>query len=110
MKEGKINELVEKKYGTWEWNFGYSPQYNFKKTVRTQRGGTIEFNLDVHDGIIQHVRFFGDYFSNFDTEEIEQALTGIPHNEDSVKQALAPFRIGDYFEQVDPGEFINGLF
>ncbi|HOQ49218.1 MAG TPA: biotin/lipoate A/B protein ligase family protein, partial [Candidatus Kapabacteria bacterium] len=25
----KINELVEKKYSTWEWNFGYSPEYNF---------------------------------------------------------------------------------
>lgn len=106
----RIQELVEKKYATWEWNFGYSPQYNFRKLVRTQKGGTLEFQLDVHDGIIRDIRIFGDYFSNFDTEEIEQALKGIPHEEGSVKQALSPYRIGDYFEQVEPGEFINGLF
>jgi lipoate-protein ligase A len=105
----RINELVEKKYGTWDWNFGYSPKYNLRKLVRTERGGTLDFNLDVHDGIIQQIKIFGDYFSNFDTEEIEHALTGIAHNEDSVRNALVPYRIGDYFEQVQPDEFITGL-
>jgi lipoate---protein ligase len=106
----KINELVETKYGTWDWNFGYSPKYNLRKLVRTERGGTLDFNLDVHDGIIKQIKIFGDYFSNFDTEEIEHALTGIAHNEESVRNALAPYRISDYFEQVQPGEFITGLF
>jgi len=97
----KIGELVEKKYGTWDWNFGYSPRYNFRKVVRTLNGGTIEMVLDVHDGTISNIRIFGDYFSNFDTAEIEQALTGVPHNREAAREALKPFRIGDYFEQVD---------
>jgi lipoate---protein ligase len=105
-----INELVQKKYGTWEWNFGYSPTYNLRKLVRTERGGTLEFILDVHDGTIRNIKIFGDYFSNFDTEEIEKALTGIPHNEGSVRDALSGFRIGDYFEQVETDEFVKGLF
>jgi lipoate---protein ligase len=29
-----INELVKRKYSTWEWNFGYSPKYNLTKSVR----------------------------------------------------------------------------
>lgn len=106
----KIDELVEKKYGTWDWNFGYSPRYNFRKVVRTLHGGTIEMVFDVHDGIIGNIRIFGDYFSNFDTAEIEQALTGIPHNREAAREALKPFRVGDYFEQVTADELINGFF
>jgi lipoate-protein ligase A len=29
----KIHEMVRSKYNTWEWNFGYSPNYNFKKIL-----------------------------------------------------------------------------
>jgi lipoate-protein ligase A len=106
----KIDELVKTKYGTWEWNFGYSPRYNFRKVVRTKHGGTLEITLDVRDGIIREAKIFGDYFSNFDTAEIELALTGVTHNETAVKDALAPFRISDYFQQVETGELISGLF
>ena len=52
----KINELVRTRYGTWEWNFGYSPNYDFKKILRTKQSGTIEFDLEVKNGIILHCK------------------------------------------------------
>ena len=106
----KIRELVRTKYGTWEWNFGYSPKYTFRKVLRTERSGTIDVNLDVHDGIIREVRIFGDYFNKCDTEEIETALTGIAHEERAIRQAVADFEIGDYFNNLTADEFLNGLF
>ena len=105
-----IQELVRTKYNTWDWNFGYSPNYNFRKVIRTEKSGTIEFDLDVHNGVIMHIRIFGDYFSRFDTEDIEAALTGIAHNHPAILRALAPFNIGDYFAGLTLSELTEGMF
>ncbi len=106
----KINELVRDKYSTWEWNYGYSPKYNFRKVIRTGMSGTIEFDLDVHNGMIHQIKIFGDYFSRFDTEDIESALTGIEHNESAIRKALQSFNIADYFTGLTLQEMIDGMF
>jgi lipoate-protein ligase A len=105
-----IHDLVRTKYNTWEWNFGYSPNYNFKKVIRTEKSGTIEFDLDVRNGTIMHLKIFGDYFSKYDTEDIEAALTGIAHNEPDILAALTNFNIGDYFAGLTVNELIAGMF
>jgi lipoate---protein ligase len=105
-----IHELVLSKYNTWEWNFGYSPNYNFRKLIRTEKTGTIEFDLDVHNGIILHIKIFGDYFSKFDTEDIETALTGIAHSEKAIREKLSTFIIEDYFAGLTIDELLGGLF
>jgi lipoate---protein ligase len=106
----KIRELTESKYSTWEWNFGYSPNYNFKKILRTERSGTIEISLDVHNGIIQKMRICGDYFGVHDTEEIEKVLEGIEHKEESIRSALKGYNLNDYIVNIDLDEFIGGFF
>jgi lipoate---protein ligase len=106
----KINELVKTKYSTWEWNFGYSPDYNFRKVLRTDHSGTIEFGMDVVDGYIRNVKIYGDYFNLYDTDDIEKALSNIPHREDAIRKALAPYNIGKYFANLDLEELIKGLF
>lgn len=104
-----IRELVRTKYSTWDWNFGYSPKYNFKKSIRTN-GGKVEFNFDVQNGIIQQASIFGDFFSRADIHEIENALRGIPHREADVLQALEQFDIGKYFRLITLEELIPALF
>jgi lipoate-protein ligase A len=106
----RIKQMVVAKYGTWEWNFGYSPRYNFRKVVRTASSGTLEFNVDVKDGVIRDIRIFGDYFNLCDTEEIEAALRNIPHAEEKIREALRPFNMGDYFNNITVDQFLEGMF
>jgi lipoate-protein ligase A len=106
----KIREMVEQKYGTWGWNFGYSPKYNLKKIIRTKHSGTLEFDLDVHDGLIKGIRIFGDYFGKHDSSEIEQALTGMAHKEEVILKVLRSFRLDDYFSNLSKEEFLSGMF
>ena len=106
----KINDLVKSKYETWDWNFGYSPKYNFRKILRTEKSGTIEFDLDVHEGIIRKIRIYGDYFGKYDTDEIETALTGIEHQEKAIRAALGRFDMNDYIANLNVDEFIQGIF
>lgn len=104
-----ITDLMNKKYCTWEWNFGYSPAYNFRKSIRTN-GGKVEFNFDVHNGIIQKASIFGDFFNHADISDIENALIGVPHRETDVLKALEKFEIGKYFKQITLQELIPALF
>ena len=106
----RIRELVNSKYNTWEWNFGYSPKYNFRKILRTEKSGTIEFDLDVHDGIIRKIWIYGDFFGKYDTDEIEFALTGISHEEKEIGKVLERFNLSDYITNLSTDEFVNGLF
>ena len=105
-----IEELSQSKYSTWDWNFGISPDYNFRKTVRTDHSGTIEFCMNVRNGIILNTRIYGDYFSHADPKEIEDVLTDIPHTEDAIRKVLSPFDIGKYFSKLTVDELVKGLF
>jgi lipoate-protein ligase A len=106
----RIGEMVQSKYGTWEWNFGYSPQYNFRKVLRTNNSGTLEFNIDVTDGIIRDIKVFGDYFNMCEPEEIENALRNVQHTEGKIRDVLTSYNISDYFNNLTVDEFVAGMF
>lgn len=104
-----IKKLVDEKYGTWDWNFGASPQYNFKKGIKT-KGGFIEINLDVQKGIIQHTKIFGDFFGSRDISELENFLTGMPHDPQYIKEKLKSIQLDNYLENVEVDNFLVGIF
>ncbi len=106
----QIGELVKIKYITWDWNFGNSPDYNFRKLVRTENSGTIEFCMNVRNGVILQTRIYGDYFSHADPREIESVLISVPHEETAIRDALSKFDISSYFAKLTIDEFVDGLF
>ena len=105
----KIEELVKNKYSTWEWNFGYSPEYNFDKSVRTD-GGTLEVSMFVENGVIQRLKFYGDFFTHKDISELEEAFCGVPHKEDEIKKIFESFKIDDYFLNINENDILKVLF
>ena len=94
--EEAISALVEKKYSTWEWNFGISPKYSLSNELK-YTGGNVEFNLNVEKGIIKGIKFFGDFFGKEDVSFIEDKLKNVKHDENSIKSALENIDINDYF-------------
>jgi lipoate-protein ligase A len=104
-----IRNLMDEKYETWAWNFGYSPKYNFQKIIKTD-GGTIELNLDVHDGVIKKVKFFGDYFNEKPTAEMEALLLGVNHDYKAIDKALNGVDIQAYFNKTRKEELLAGMF
>jgi len=104
-----IENLVKTKYGTWDWNFGTSPKYNFSKAIRTACG-TIEFFLQVEKGKIASIKIYGDFFPMQDPAELESELTGLTHNEDILKHKLAELDLSRWFNNVSTEELLSGLF
>ena len=103
-----INKLVEEKYSTWEWNFGYSPKYSLYNEVKYP-GGNVEFSLDVHDGLIKDIKFFGDFFGKEDISFIENKLRNVKHNEYSIKSALEDVDINNYFLNCNIDILVSGI-
>jgi len=103
-----INKLRDEKYATWDWNYGHSPAYNMANSLRTS-GGHIEVHLDVQNGIIRHIRIFGDFFHINEITELEQLITGTPHNETGIRQKLEQIPIFDYLVNVTTDELAKVL-
>jgi len=101
-----ISKLRDEKYATWAWNFGQSPGYNMVNNLRTD-GGNLEIHLDVQNGIIRHIRIFGDFFNIADIAELEQLLIGTSHNETSIRRKLNEINLSDYLVNVTIDELIR---
>jgi lipoate-protein ligase A len=106
----EIEKLCREKYSTWEWNFGYSPQYTYQKTKKFP-SGLVSAELDVSDnGVIRSAKFYGDYFSKKDVSEVEERLRGVIHREEAVREAFKKISMQDYFFGISLDEILSLLF
>ncbi len=101
-----IEKLIKEKYETWDWNFGFSPNYNFKKAIKIP-AGFIELHLDVHKGYIERAKIFGDFFASKSIHEIESLLVGKKHELAEVDLLLQSVDLTAYFGQVDASEILT---
>jgi lipoate-protein ligase A len=76
-----ITDLVNTKYNTWEWNYGYSPSYQFS---RIASDNLLRVSIAVKKGIIEKIVFSGQLSVCNEIKKIEKALTGIKHNKETV--------------------------
>lgn len=106
----EIEELIAQKYKTWEWNFGKSPAFKASSSLKTAQAGMIEVHLEVKEGKICGIKFYGDYFGVKETSELEQVLIGIKYEETAVADFLKTINISDYFINLNSSEFTSLLF
>lgn len=102
----EIEKLAKEKYETWDWNFGFSPNYNFKKAIKIP-AGFIEIHLDVEKGIIKKAKIFGDFFASKSIEELEDLLIDEKHDIENLNQVLSKINITDYFGKVTVDEILE---
>lgn len=100
-----IADLIKEKYQTWDWNFGFSPKYNFKNAKKIP-AGFIEIHLDVEKGIIEKVKIFGDFFASNPIEELEEQLVGKKHELAEIERVLASNDLTNYFGKVTIEEIL----
>lgn len=104
-----IRKIRDEKYATWEWNYGYFPNYDFKQGARTE-GGTVEVNMNVAEGKIKNLRITGDFFHIKDISKIEKALENTKHEESEIRKVLSQFDLKNYFEKVTENDLVSIMF
>jgi len=96
----QINQLVIEKYKSWEWNFGYSPKYNFEKSQPFSEGN-INVQLLVEKGFIKDAKLTCNFLNENVVTEIERILKGVRHEPASVRKELQRFDLNYYkIEQI----------
>lgn len=105
----QIEKLVAEKYETWDWNFGFSPNYNYRKAIKVP-AGFIEVHLDVVKGNIDKAKIFGDFFAAKPIEELEEKLLGQKHEDAEIKKILGSEDLTEYFGKVTLEEIIQLFF
>ena len=100
-----VEELVERKYGAWEWNHGESPACNVQRSRRFPTG-EIDLRIQVERGWIRGIRVFGDFMGRRDVAELEGRLRGIRYEREDLARLLGSVRVGEYVGDVSPEEFL----
>ncbi len=103
----KINNIKEKIYDTWEWNYGYSPKYSIVKERRIDGCGKLEIYMDVENGLITNFDVFGDYFGNGDKNYLKNIIIGRKLEVNDLKIALKNIDIGFFFNNLSLEKFIE---
>ena len=92
----EIKAIQAEKNDSWDWVYGKNPEFNIKRNRRLTTG-KIEANIQVDNGIVSEVKFFGDFFGVMDVEDIANKLVGIKYNKEEVTKVLEKEDINSYF-------------
>ncbi len=104
-----IKVLSNERYMTWEWNYGRSPAFNVQKTQRFAFG-EIDARIEVQAGVIQSVKFYGDFIGQDELSVLEKRLSGVRYDQASLEQALKDIDIASYFGGLSPAEFLEFFY
>ncbi len=104
----QIDALVQRKYGSWDWNYGENPRCNVQRSHRFP-AGEIDVRINVEGGRVSTIRIFGDFMGREDVAELETRMLGVRYDHESVAMALAGVNLDDYFGDVPASEALRLL-
>lgn len=105
----RVEEIRAQRYGQWEWNYGYSPRYSMRKERRIEGCGTILVSMEVKDGRIENIEFYGDYFGNGDTAELAEGLKGCLMERSALQAVLSDVNMENYIHRLTAEQLIDLL-
>lgn len=101
-----IISLRNKKYATWDWNFGCAPEFDLSRSCRF-KGGEIQAHMNVQDGIITDIKFLGDFMSVGDVSEVEEQLKGQRFKQEEIRGVLLKMDLKEYFGSISLEEIMS---
>jgi lipoate-protein ligase A len=105
----EIGKLRDSKFSTWQWNFGYSPKYQFNKSL-SYGDGKIVLHMNVEKGIIQEIHINGDFLGTKDIHGLEEALVGTIHDPETIRLRLSGIDVKDYISGMENEDLLSGMF
>lgn len=105
-EHSRVIKLAEKKYKTYDWNYGYVPQCDITRE-RFFQGGFAEAGISIENGKISEIKIFGDYFAICDTAEFEAALVGTEYSKEAIIRRIEKIDVSKYFNEITKEEIID---
>lgn len=105
----EIKVLRDSKFSTWEWNFGYSPKYQFCRSI-SFKTGSLELHMNVEKGVIKDLKIVGDFTSQKDIVLLETMLVGSIHDPETIRNKLSDIDVSNYIRGLQNEELLSGMF
>ncbi len=104
----EIEKLKKEKYQNWEWNFGYSPKYTFRRKIKIDPL-SFEIEFRVERGIIVECKVEPENdFSGI--SKIQKNLLNCRHDPDEIRKRLLDDNFDGIFEEPLVSEIVKELF
>ena len=100
-----VRRLAEEKYRSWDWTYGRSPAYTFRNRKRFP-GGTLEVRMNIREGRIGELVFYGDFMATAPLTGLCEALQGTRLNAQDLTAVLARFPVSSLFGGIREEEIL----
>jgi lipoate-protein ligase A len=98
-----IDQVANRKFRTWEWNWGHSPQARFVSSKKFPCG-TVQVDYTLKNGVFEHLTFRGDFMGNKPAEELAEKLIG------QRPEAVLSVSTEDYFDSLTATDLYTLFF
>lgn len=102
----QIRGLAESKYRSWDWTWGRSPDYQVRRRSRYS-GGSLDLRMNVHQGRITEILFYGDFMATASQTELTDALRGVRLSRDDLDAVLSAFDLPSVFGGITKSEILD---
>ncbi|GET30452.1 lipoate--protein ligase [Prolixibacter sp. SD074] len=104
-----IGQLQKEKFGTWKWNYGYSPKYVFQKDGLVS-GGPASLSLKIEKGRIKTVELRCEILSVELVKVLSGKLMDTFHERNDIRGKLQQFFEENNLKKIKLGELLNLFF
>ena len=80
----KVKRLITEKFSTWQWNYAYSPKYEFRNSDIVN-GENTEIYLEVENGIIKDAKITNN-------QELQELVTGCNHEFNNILEQITKLK------------------
>lgn len=105
----KIDEISDKYYRNWDWNYGKSPAFDIERRKRFPIG-SIEVRFNVQEGKITEAKIYGDFFGLGDIADVEQAFIGTRYDKSALKDVIDQIDVKKYFGNITPEDLLELVY
>ncbi|WP_137597570.1 lipoate--protein ligase [Paucilactobacillus kaifaensis] len=107
-EQAKIDQIYEEYYNNWDWVYGKSPEFSVQKRQHFDMG-TVDARIQVEDGKIKNIKFFGDFFGPQDISQLAEQLKGITYNRETLTKVLTNADTTQYIVGVSVAQLVDLL-
>lgn len=104
-----VEEISQRRYKNWDWNYGKSPKFDLQRSQRFD-AGTIDIRINVSKGEITDCKIFGDFFGVGDVSDVQEKLIGAKYEKNAIQQALSDLDMTYYFGRISREGFIELIY
>ncbi|MBE6908816.1 MAG: lipoate--protein ligase [Ruminococcaceae bacterium] len=107
--EAAVDALCAERYGTYDWNYGASPECTLLRRARIEGCGTVEAYLTIERGVIVRLAFRGDFFSIDEPETLADRFLGLRLEPEQLRSALREVDVSRCFVGMTDEAFLSLL-